>query len=192
MGALLDATKQMVVAVNAARELLEEARLSGNSDAIAAAAKRMSDTMNRLETNQTSLIEGVGDKLVDSFEKQLKAQALRDENFAANFQKIFGDGVGKIEDRLGKLNEILDAFKDGTIGLATAMKAIEKHMSETAAEQKKTADALKEAVTEMDMTNPQKLRDQRTGNSTYQAPDARHVAESSGVTPIPPADDGKR
>lgn len=188
---LTEATTQLLVAVNAAKQLFEDAKSSGDPDAVARAAQRMTQTMDRLETNQAKLVEGIGMTLTQNLERTLAAQRLRDSQFNANFDRIFEAGVDRIAETVGKVNDALDGFKQGTLGLAGAINALGQTVDETARTQKQSVDDLQQALSSLEIDAGQRLRDARTGQAVYRNPSARDVATSSGAEPVP-GDEGAR
>jgi hypothetical protein len=187
VGELAGATAQLLVAVNAARELFEKAKTGGDSRALNAAAQRMSLTMQKLEENQAQLVEGLGNSMAENFEKMIVAQQDRDANFAQDFEKVFEDGVVKIEGAVNSLRRSVDAFLGGTLSLQSTLTNLtgivdaERRDSRTANAEIQAALAGLEAK----MTSP----NGRPG-VVWSTQNSRDVAESSGATGLP-AEDGK-
>jgi hypothetical protein len=188
---LKETTAQLLVAVNAAKQLFEEARIVGDPEAVVRAAQRMTQTMERLETNQVKLVEGIGLTLTQNLERSLAAQRLRDSQFNANFGKIFEAGVDEIAETIGKVNDALDGFKQGTLGLAGAISALGQTVDSTAQQQQQSVDNLQQALSSMESEAGQKLRDARTGQIMWRNSSARDVATSSGAESLP-GDEGAR
>jgi hypothetical protein len=192
-GTLLETTKQMLVALNAIKENFANAKAVGDTQKVGPAAQKMSQVMEMLDAHQERLVENLGNVLADNFERQLAAQQLQDREFTENFGEIFDDGVERIAETVGTVTRALDSFKQGTLGLAGVIQALDKSMKDTVAQQRTSVDNLQNVLSTMETEAGQRLRDARTGQAAYRTPSARDVATSSGATGVPDeTDEGKR
>jgi hypothetical protein len=182
--AMAESTAQLLVAVNAAKDLFEKARNGGDADALNKAAQRMSLTMQKLEESQEQLVDRLGLSMAESFEKQLAAQELRDEKFAESFEKSFEQGVDRIESVVGGVSQALDAFKQGALDLQGTLKILNETMNR---EKKESSDAgarLQEVLSNLEKT-AKTAGSSRAGQADWGMPNARDVADVSGANPIP-------
>ena len=192
-GALLDTTKQMLVALNALKENFANVKAGGNPGKIDAAAQKMSRVMAMLDEQQERLVENLGNVLADNFECQLAAQQLQNREFAENFGEIFDDGIERIAETVGTVTTALDAFKQGTLGLAGVIQQLDRSLKTTLTQQKQSVDNLQNVLSTMETEAGQRLRDARTGKAAYRTPSVRDVANSSGAAGMPDeTDEGKR
>jgi len=183
-GKLADGVSQLLVAVNAAKDLFDAAKTKGDSSAMNAAAQRMSLTMQKLEESQERLVTGIADSMSESLEKQIVAQSERDTKFAENFERSFAEGVGKIETTVDAVNKVLEDFKNNTIGLQQAIADLAILMQ---SERSQSADAntkLQETLAGIE-SSIKATGTAKAGTSVHGAPSSRNVAEAAGATAIP-------
>lgn len=178
---------QLLVAVNAARDLLAATRATGGDADVRKAAEKMAASVTRLEAAQETMLDSIGSAMVDSLEKNMQAQALRDEKFADRFDQSLADGVGAIADQLDSVRDVLKAFSDGTAGLQATVNALGQVMNGVTDNIAASEEGLREAVEEQ--TRAVRDRTVRQGGTTWAAPSAREVSERNGATNFPRGDE---
>jgi Asp-tRNA(Asn)/Glu-tRNA(Gln) amidotransferase C subunit len=104
------------------RELLETARAERDEDKVGQTAKKMSDVMERMEQHQAELLERVGSTMTDNLARHIQAAAEHAQDVAG----IFDKGVDQIVGEVGKINAILEEFKNGFIPLADVVKVLQE------------------------------------------------------------------
>lgn len=183
-GKLADGVSQLLVAVNAAKDLFDKAKTKGDPSAMNAAAQRMSVTLQKLEENQERLVDGIANSMTESLEKQLIAQSERDTKFAENFERSFGEGIDRIETTVAAVNKVLEDFKNNTIGLQTAIANL-SHLVQS--ERTESADAnakLQETLATIERS-VKTTGAGKAGDTVRGTPNSRDVAEATGATAIP-------
>ena len=173
---------QLVLAVNASRELLEEARRSGGD--VSAVASKVTETMTRLENSQEDLVKQISNVLTENFEKQLLLQAGRDQDFANRFEAIFSTGVEEISETVDEVRATLDAFREGILPMgetvAKLTRIVEVANAANAENAKKVAEAMKEYGAVIGQWG-----DTMRKGGPYAVPSAKQVIEGSGGAPVP-------
>lgn len=174
---------QLLVAVNASRENVEHARGRGDNEALTKAAQQMSLAIQKLDASQEQLVEGIGLSMAENFEKQLAAQELRDEKFADSFERTFDAGIRHIETTVGSVGTALEEFKQGTLDLKDMLKTLNDTVTREKKESEDAGAKFQRILREVE-TTMQTSSTSRSG-SVWAAPNARDLANTSGVTPIP-------
>jgi hypothetical protein len=178
-------TSQLVLAVNAARELLEDARRSGSSGPeLATAASKVAATIERLEANQEELVGKLSASMTDSLEKQLALQAGRDTEFNAKFEELFSAGVESISDRVGELREVLGSFAAGMLPMTEAVNRLSGIVNEVNESNAESSKKVAEAIANQSRIMNDWGKATR-GGATYTTPSAKDAVEGSGIGEVP-------
>jgi len=180
---IANATSQLLVAVNASRELLEKARSGGDAAAVTAAAQKVTATMERLEANQAKLLEQLGEAMVTNLERQIAAQELRDTNFANTLEASFEEGISLIEGQLERVNRVMEDFTRGSVNLADVVVSLKSVVADTQAATTSSTRQLKEALAEHERSLQQ--GNVRGGQASWSQPNSREVARANGLDPVP-------
>jgi hypothetical protein len=178
---MTDTTAQLVLAVSASRKLLDAARSGGDTVAIEAAAQKMIASMERLESQQEALLDGLGNIMVENLEKQLAVSAIREENFTKRFEDIFGSGVDEISDQIGAVAEVLESFKAGTAEMTDVLASLEGTLGAVSDASSTTTERLAELLAQQDR-NPSRGTGVRS-KGAYIAPSSKDIVGQSN--PIP-------
>lgn len=178
-------TSQLVLAVNAARELLEEARRSGSSGPdLARAASRVAATIERLEANQEELVNRLSTSMTDSLEKQLALQAGRDAEFNSKFEEVFSAGVDSIAGRVDEVREVLGNFASGLIPMTEAVNRLNSIVSDVNTSNAESSQKVAEAIAAQSRAMSDWTKVVR-GGATYTTPSSRGAIEEAGGREIP-------
>ena len=175
-------TAQLLLAVNASRELLEETRRTGGD--VSSVAAKVTETMTRLEGSQEELVNQISNVLTENFEKQLILQAGRDQDFANRFEAIFTNGVDDIAETVEEVRATLDAFRNGLAPMnetvANLTRIVDTANKANAENAKKVADAMREYGTVLGQWGDTMRR-----GGTYAVPSAKQVVEGTGAPSMP-------
>jgi len=176
-------TTQLILAVNAAKELLEEARLSGSGTELAAAASKVAATIEKLESNQEQLINQLSDSMADSLEKQLALQAGRDTEFNSKFETLFSDGIDGIAGEIAAVRRVLGDFTAGVLPMSAAVQQLTTIVGQVnqgnADSTRKIAEALAEQSRVLGNWGTTR------GGATWAPPSARKAVDEAGGTQMP-------